>query len=111
MATLTAVAPARAANELTLVAAAAGGDDFVNDGKKLLVVNNGDVDALTVTITTQMEVDGEAIADKTVSVPAGEMHLIGPFPTNVYNDGDGKVQVGYGDETSVTVGVIDCSSV
>lgn len=111
MATLTAVAPAREANELTMVAAAAGGDEFVNDGKKLLVVKNADVDALTVTITTQMTVDGEDVADKTVSVPAGETHLVGPFPPNVYNDGDGKVQIGYDDETDVTVGVIDASAV
>jgi len=111
MATLTPVAPARAANAITGVSAAAGGDDFVNDGKKLVLINNDDADSLTLTITTTKTVDGEAVADKTITVPAGERHLIGPFPPNIYNDGDAKVALSYDDETSVTVAVIDAASV
>jgi len=111
MATLTAVAPARAVNPFALAGAAELGDEFVNDGKKLFVVNNGSGAAVEVTFATQKTVDGEAIADKVVDVPNGEQHLLGPFPTDIYNDGDGKVQVTYEDHTSVTVGVIDCASV
>ena len=111
MATLTAVAPARAANEMTRVAAATLGDEFLNDGKKLFLVDNASAGAVAVTFSTPITIDGEAVDNKVVSVPAGETHLLGPFPTNVYNDGDGKVLVGYDDPTSVTVGVIDCASV
>jgi len=111
MATLTPVAPARAANPIAGQAAEAGGDDFANDGRQLLLVDNGAVGALTLTVTTTKTVDGEAVADKTIAVPAGERHLVGPFPTDVYNDGDGKVAVGYSDHTDVTVAVIDCAGV
>jgi len=111
MATLTPVAPARAANQFAGQAAAAGGDDFVNDGKKVLVIENDDVDSMDLTITTTKTVDGEAVADKTITIPAGERHLIGPFPPEVYNDGDGKVALAYTDETSVTVALADCAAV
>jgi len=111
MATLTAVAPDRDVNEFALVAAAELGDEFANDGKQLVVVANGSVAAVEVTFTTQKTVDGEAVDDKVIDVPAGEQHLLGPFSTHVYNDGDGMVQVGYESHTDVTVGVIDCASV
>lgn len=108
MATLTAVSPERAANELEAVAAAAGGDEFANTGggRRLLVIENGSGSPMTLTVTTQATVDGEAADDKTIAVPAGERHLIGPFPASIYNDGDGNVQLAYSDETSVTVAVI-----
>jgi len=111
MATLTPVAPAREANPLAGQAAAAGGDDFLNDGEKLLVIENDDVDSMDLTITTTKTVDGEAVADKVITIGAGERHLVGPFPPQVYNDGDGKVALAYTDETGVTVAVIDAASV
>jgi len=113
MATLTPVAPDRAANQIAGQAAAAGGDDFVNDGKKLLLIEhtNGVGSDVDLTVTTTKTVDGEAVADKTITIPAGERHLIGPFPTTVYNDGDAKVALAYEDHTDIEVAIIDAASV
>jgi len=56
---------------------------------------------------TQQTVDGEAIADKTIVIPAGERHLVGPFPKTVYNDSNGRVQLSYSSETDIEVAVIN----
>ena len=105
MADLTPVSPARAASNFDGVAAAAGGDQFVNTGSELLVIENGSGAQMTLTVTTTKQIDGEAVADKTVDIPAGERHLIGPFPPAIYNDNDNKVSLAYSSETSVTVAV------
>jgi len=113
MATLTPVAPARAANQFAGQAAAAGGDDFVNDGEKVLVIEhtNGAGSDVDLTITTTKMVDGEDVDDKVITIPAGERHLIGPFPPQVYNDGDGKVALAYSSETDIEVALADCAGV
>lgn len=89
----------------TYASAAGGGDAFVNDGKTWLHIKNGDVSSKTVTIATAKTVDGLAVADRDVTIPASEERLIGPFPPTTYNDGDGKVQLTYDAVTSVTVAV------
>jgi len=109
MATLTAKAPARAANAFALVAAAAGGDEFVNDGKCLIVIDNGSGGSITLTVETQRTVDGEAVDDKDIVLPAGEQHLLGPWPKPIYNDVDEKVQLTYSAVTDLTVGIIQHS--
>ncbi len=108
MATLTAVSPARAANAFSMQAAAAGGDDFVNSGSELLLIEHTDElgSDVDLTIVTQQTVDGEDVADKVITIPAGTLHLLGPFPRAIYNDGDDKVQLTYSDETDVEVGVL-----
>lgn len=87
-------------------AASAGGDYFQNSGSEVLHVKNGSGSSVTVTIITQATVDGMAVTDRTVAVPAGADRMIGPFPAGTYNDGDGRVQITYSATTSVTVGVI-----
>lgn len=111
MATLTAVKAARSANLFAAVAAAAGGDDFVNDGKKLLVIEhtNGAGADMTLTIATPMTVDGEDVGEKAIAVVKGTRQLLGPFPKSIYNDGDAKVALTYSSETDVEVSVIDIS--
>lgn len=87
------------------VAAAGGGDSFANDGKTYLKVNNGGGGPITVTekIPTSKRPEGLAITEKTVSVPAGEERIIGPFPIGTYNDTDSRMNVTYSAVTSVTV--------
>ena len=75
MADLTVVSPARAANPLTGESAAAGGDAFANTGKELLVIENGSGSPINLTVVTQQEVDGEAVDDKGIAIPAGERHV------------------------------------
>lgn len=105
MATLTVVDTD--ADGLTIVGAAAagGGDEFLNTGNELLLVTNGGGASRDVTLATPATLDGMAIASRVVAVPAGESRLIGPLKPNVYNDGDGMVQVTYSAVTSVTVKV------
>lgn len=106
MATLAAVKVTRAGINTAGAAASVGGDEFVNTGTELLFVSNGGGAPINVTVVTQATVDGMAVPDKVVAIPAGESRLIGPFPKQWYNDGAGKVQVTYSGVDTVTVKVI-----
>ncbi|GAA4911336.1 hypothetical protein [Streptomonospora salina] len=54
-------------------------------GRTVLVVSNSSVDtAQDVTLVTQATVDGQDVADRTVSVPFGETRYIGGLPEGVY---------------------------
>lgn len=112
MAALTVLNVAEAGLVPELVAAAAGGDNFVNgdDERTFLVVRNASAGPITVTVTAQSaaaRVPGYgqmAKANLTVSVPAttGEK-WIGPFAGQAFNDSAGLVQVTYSAVTSLTV--------
>ena len=103
MATLNPTSAARSANPLTAVAADPAGDQFANDGRKLLLIEHTNDAGSTVTLTAdvQKSVDGETVTDKTIDIGAGETHLIGPFPTGIYNDNDGNVQLTYSAATDI----------
>ena len=61
------------------------GDQFmVDDDKAFLHVMNGSANVISVTIQTPKTVDGLAIADRVVSLPAGADRFIGPFPRETY---------------------------
>lgn len=110
MAILTPASPAITGAAYTLVAAAAGGDQFANPrGNAFFHVNNASGGSLTVTFTAQATTrpaDGVypamTLANNAVAVPAGTQRLIGPIPSG-YNDGNGNVQVTYSGVTSLTV--------
>lgn len=90
---------------LTAAYTAADGSNqnaFVNDGRTYLHVKNGGGGAITVTIDTPGVVDGLAVGNLAVSVGAGVEKVLGPFPTNIYNQSDGKVYVDWSGVTSVT---------
>lgn len=108
MATLVSAAVSRSGLNLNTldVPAAGGGDDFVNSGIELLYIKNADASPKTVTIVTPATQDALAVADRAVVVPAGNEMLIGPFPTSIYNDANGKVSLTYSAVTNVTVGVV-----
>jgi len=97
---LTGLAPAFAA-------ASAGGDEFVNSGRAVLYVKNGDISDKTVTVDSQTPCNQGFDHDAQVIVPASEERIIGPFPKNRFDDANGKVQISYSDVTSVTVAVIE----
>ena len=107
MATHTPVTAARTANAITMTAAEAT-DKWANGGKDLLIVEhtNGAGSSVTLTITTTIAVDDEAVADKTISIGPGELHILGPFPINYYNDGNGEVNLAWSDETDITLAVL-----
>ncbi len=87
-------------------AAAANGDFFNNNGKTFLSVKNGDGSAHVVTITSQVPCNQGVTHNPAVSVAAGAEELIGPFPTDRFNDVNGQVQVAYAALTSMTVAVL-----
>ena len=108
MATLTIQQILKTGLEPTYAAVAAGGDEFVNDGKDtFLHIKNTNAASRILTIVTQATVDGEAVADKTVTVPdtTGDK-MVGPFPTSWYNDSASKVQLTYESEVGVTIAII-----
>jgi hypothetical protein len=93
--------------EPTLVAAAGGGDTFVNDGRTLLVINNGDASSKTATFNdTGSVAPTQAKAfdpDVDAVVSATTIAYCGPFPIARFGT---NVSVTYSAVTSVTVGAL-----
>jgi len=93
--------------EATYTAANADGHvvDNQSDRRMFLHVKNGDSGSHTVTVATPNTVDGLAVTDLSVAVPAGEDRFIGPFPAPVYNS-SGQISVSFDAVTSVTIAAI-----
>jgi len=107
MAALTPVTIVRSASGLlTMASASAGGDEFANTGKEILLIENTGSPARTLTVTTEETIDGEAVADKDITIAANSIYAIGPWPTGIYNDVDGNVNISYDSETNLEVAVI-----
>jgi len=110
MAVLTPFKPTLAGVNPSPVAATAGGDSFDNTGNQQFMIANGGGGAVTVTFDAP-NADNFGVTDNAhdvaVSVGAGATRWFGPFPTNRFNDANGRVQVAYSGVTSVTVAVMD----
>lgn len=87
----------------TLVAASGGGDTATPGDGVFLEVLNSDASSKTVTLVTPGTVEGLAIADRPVTIPAGERWKI-PL-TRLYAGPDGQASITYSAVTSLTVGV------
>ena len=104
MALLTTQQTTSAGAAITLVAAAGGGDTAdISNGRTIIWAKNGSGGAITVTIDTPGTVDGLAIANQAVSVPAGGERLIGPLNPAVYGQ---IASITYSGVTSLTVGAV-----
>ena len=90
----------------SFVAAAAGGDAFLNAGREFLHVKNGGGSEVTVTVDSQVPCNQGYDHNAVVAVPAGQERLIGPFPKARFDYANQKVQVAYSDVTSVTVAAV-----
>lgn len=110
MAILTAATVSRAGVDVVGAAAGAGGDSFANTGKEFLEVKNGGAASINVTLDIVATLDGQPVTDPVVAVGAGVTKIIGPFPTGIYNDANGRVNVSYSAVTSVTVKVLTCNT-
>ena len=91
----------------------AGADNILaNDGKSVLYVKNDNAGSVDVTVTSEVTAKtivgyGSAtFSDVTVSIPAGEERMIGPFPTSRFNDSSSQVSVSYDEISSVTVAAV-----
>jgi len=63
----------------------ADGAMFQNDGSTELWVRNAGAGAHIVTLVTPQQVAGLAVADHTATVAAGKTALLGPWPTDTFN--------------------------
>lgn len=86
----------------TLVAAAGGGDTCPAGDHVFLEALNGSGAPITITLVTPGTVDGLAIADRAVIVPAGERWKI-PVGRG-YAAADGQCSITYSGVTTLTVG-------
>lgn len=103
MALLALTSVTRAGTDTAGAAADVAGDTFPNAGREYLVVKNSSASPITVTLDVTMTVDGQTVVDPTVSVPAGGERIIGPWPTGIYNDANGRVKATCSAIASVTV--------
>lgn len=99
------------------LAASSGGDEYPNDDRTILVVQNGTTAAVTVTATAQQTVTtpsgyGElANADITLAVAAASTPGVPTYgvlnvPQGAFNNSSGRVEVGYSDHTSIRVAAL-----
>ncbi len=91
-------------------ACAAGGDEFLNSGRCYISIKNAHgADPRTVTINSQVNCNQGVDHDVAVVVTAAnDEKLIGPFPVDRFNDGDGKVQITYSDSAAdLTIAVFE----
>ncbi len=95
MANLTPNVISRAGVSPTPIAASTGGDGFPNSGRDFVEFFNDSGSDITVSLIIQEEVDGITPDPKTVVIGDGLRVKVGPFPTDVYNDDNGLVQMTY----------------
>ncbi len=73
-------------------AASTGNNYYIpNNGKLILICAAGT--SATVTVETPNTSDGLAVADLTVALGNTNVRAIGPFPTGIYNDAQGRIKV------------------
>lgn len=73
----------------------ADGHSVANDGRIIMVVRNSGAGSHTISALTPGTVDGNAVADLSITVAAGVTRIVGPFPTSVYNQADGALYVDF----------------
>lgn len=107
MATLTVQQSTVTGTTITFSAASGGGDEFTNDGRTVLFVNNEDASAIDVTIVTTQTVESDLdVEDRVVNVGAGTIESIGPFQTPIYSS---TASVSYSATSNITVAAFKIS--
>ena len=74
------------------------GDEFINNGKTLLIVNNtSSTEYLTVTVVSQNTLHGLAVQDPSITLASGgdSYGVLGPFPAALFNDANGNTTITY----------------
>ncbi len=90
--------------------AGAASQTFANNGKMYLLVENGSIASINVTVTSQSTEDDNAgsltVQDPVVAVAAGVTKILGPWKPSLFNDADGKVTVALSAHADVTLQVV-----
>jgi hypothetical protein len=109
--TITVQSASRTGLTPTYASANTDGSYFANNGRTFLQVKNTNASPATVSITPTAKFGGRSLAQVDVVIPAtsGDK-LIGPFPTELYNDAQGRVFVSYSAVTSLTVAAVRLES-
>lgn len=83
------------------------GLQFVNDGRVMVHAKNASASTVYMTVTSTYSENGLALADVYVTLAAdtGES-MVGPFPTKLFNNSSGYVQVDFSATTDVTAAAI-----
>lgn len=97
----------------TYTAATADGEAFDNASEDVIIhIVNGGGGACVLTVQTPMQQDGLDVAERTVSVPAGEDRFVGPFQRSIYGKLDSTLGIPHAVwidtdvQTSVTLAVM-----
>lgn len=89
--------------DLTLNAAAGGGDTVANDGRVILVVTNGAGSTTTVTVAGGTDpLSGLGLDNQAYAIAAGDTAILGPFHVDQFTS---TINLTYSSATSLTVGV------
>ena len=87
--------------------AVAASDTIENDGKTIVIYNNGSGGNLTVDVTVAGTPNGLSMDNVTsATISNGEMGAIGPFDPTLVNNSSGLVTLTPSTTTSVTVAVV-----
>jgi len=85
--------------------AVSASDTFVNSGRELIIIKNGDGsprDSVVVSVADEYGRTG----DLTITTANAEQSTAGPFPTRLWNNGGGLVTVTHAYTTSITIAVV-----
>jgi hypothetical protein len=90
----------------TFAAATDGGDEFLNNGRTVLHIKNGDTVEKTVVINSAKACNFGYDHDVSVTLGPNSSVQIGPFDTSRFNDANNRVTVLYDAVTSLTVAAV-----
>lgn len=88
-------------------AAIAATDQFQNTGHTYIHIKTGAAGNTNVTIGSQVACDQGTTHNTTVVLAVNSEKMVGPFPTNRFNDASGYVQIASSNITNVTIGVFE----
>ena len=107
---LTVQKPTRAGLNATyttsMTAGAGNGVKFPYTGKESLHVKNASGSTLTLTIKSALLVDGLAVADRTVTIPAAGERFVLPGAVDVCKQADGNVYIEFDAVTSISAAAV-----
>jgi protocatechuate 3,4-dioxygenase beta subunit len=91
----------------TLSAATSGGDQFLPSLNTVLLASNTSGSAITITVDVTADAFGQPVENVTVTVPAGEQVLFGPYdPGEVASSSTGLASMTYSSATGLYVAAL-----
>lgn len=107
MAILTVYTPGPAGAVVPSVVPSLAGDSFPNNGRSLVIFQNGGGAPQTVTFAaTGVLANGAVVANVAMVVTNGTVGVAGPFPPEQFNDANGRVAITYSGNTSTLIRVV-----